>query len=313
MKTNRQISALIIGAAVLLGAPAAFAGNITVADNNTGSNGYSEVAAAGFYSGGSWYSNSAEYGEVEPGMLTGAVWDLAAFVNPTTGRLGVLSGYNLGGYTDGTTIGDIFVAVNHGITPYADPNTPYPPYVLNSQYGYDFAVHFNFGNSTYSVIKLDGNTALANGEYNSVTANGQWYVNSNSASQPWQVATTLTGVNLTGANLGTVINTGTLSYYSSFTPTSSAQIALTGYNFTSDYHYYAEISTSWLAPYLNHTTGYTNDVTYKLTMLCGNDNMVGEQTAGFQLVPDGGATLSLLGISFLALCGLANFRKRLHR
>jgi len=306
MKISKQISALVIGSAVVLGTSVAFAGNITIADNNTGSivygNPYVEVNdPTSWYKGAGLTGPTTEYQEVEPGMQTGAVWDLAAFVTPTQGTLGVLSGYDLKNGYAGTTIGDIFVSITPGsLTPLADPNTPYPQFVTDSTYHYDYAIHMNFTASiwgaagTYSVIQLAPSTVIENGEYS-----GSGFYNA--ASQPWRVAQTLGN--------GTVISSGALGYTN--TESSSAASLLAGFSVTSDYKYYATVGTSWLNPIIGNETN--PDVIYKLTMECGNDNMLGEQTGGFQRVPDGYATLSLLGIGILAIAGASKFRTRLSR
>jgi len=302
MKTTSQIFSIISASALLLTAPLAKAGNITIADNNTGSivNGtlYTETSS-GWYQGGGYVTGPAsEYQEVEPGMQTGAQWDLAAFVNPGTGYLGVLSGYNLAAGYAGTTIGDIFVSVHPGsITPYGDPNSSYPQYNLNSQFNYNFAIHMDFATNSYTVIQLDANTVLENGEY--AGGNGNY----NSASQPWAVATTTGG--LAGGDLGTVISTGYM-YYTNTLDTGTAS-SLAGFSVTSDYSYYAQVGTSWLKPYLDPTNP---QALFKLTMSCGNDNMLGYETSGFQTVPDNAATISLIGFGVLMLAGVAKFRAR---
>lgn len=336
MKTIRQTIAAIIGTGLLLSAPLAHATsvNITVNDNNSGSTVGGNLYVEGTGPSGNgipigqggvvgnpstwttWYKGgpssgpgalsgpSSEYQEVEPGMQTGAVWDLAAFVDPSPGRLGVLSGYDLANGYAGTTIGDIFVKVGGSPTNLADPNTPYSQFVTNT-YGYDYAIHFNFGTSTFNVIKLDANTVIENGEY----ANSGNY---NSASQPWRVASTTGGI--VGGDLGTAValsGPGANSLVYTNTLSAASASALAGFSVTSDYKYYAEISTNFLQAVTGNANG-NPVVTYKLTMECGNDNMLGQQSSGFQQVPDGGATLGLIGMSLLSVVGLAKFRARRH-
>lgn len=318
MKTKKQTTALFVGAALLLSASAAKAGNITIADNNTSSiNGvlYSETTS-GWYKGAPGTTGSQaswEYQEVEPGMSPGALWDLAAFVNPANGKLGVVSGYNLGtgAVTQGTTIGDIFVKANGPgtlggpLVPYNDPNNPYSGFTKNT-FGYDFAVHFDTVAGTYTVTKLTANTVLENGEY-ALGKNGGLY---NSASQPWKLASAgshgLSGTTDNGSSSTTY--TG-LFYSSTFSTATAGDAAHAGFAVTSDYHYYVEIGTAWLNPYLDSTNPVA---VYHLTMECGNDNMIGVQNAGFnQVVPDGSATLALFGLSLLGIVGAAKFRMRL--
>jgi len=308
MKTSQKYTAGFAAALLLLGASVANAANITVSDNNSGSNGYVEDNGAnygGWYKGGPTYAGTgaqSEYQEVEPGMQIATGWDLAAFVTPGAGRLGVVSAYNLAGGFGNTTIGDIMVSINPGsVTGDADPNTVYTQFAKNSSYNYNFAIKFNFATNQYTVLQLDANTLMENGEY--ATTNPLF---SNAASNPWRVANAFGGTYTSAnSNLGTVIETGTL-YYSN-TASVAAMSALTGYAVTSDYKYYAEVGTSWLAPFL---PANNPNVLYKLTMECGNDNMLGTQTSGFTQVPDGSATLALLGLSFLGLAGIAKFKGR---
>ncbi|MCX6954949.1 MAG: hypothetical protein NTV51_22565 [Verrucomicrobia bacterium] len=311
MKTSKTYTAGFAAALLLLGASSANAANITISDNNIGSNGYVEddgSSYSGWYKGGSAYlatsgatQAKSEYQEVEPGMQIATGWDLAAFVTPGSGRLGVVSAYNLAEGFGNTTIGDIMVSTNPGsVTGYADPGTPYPHYVANSAYNFNFAIKFDFAANTYKVLKIDANTLMENGEYAGTS-------NYNAASQPWRVANAFSG-NFDAAhgyNLGTEIFSGSL-YYSN-TASVAAMSALTGYTVTNEYKYYAEVSTGWLAPFLPATNP---SVLYKLTMECGNDNMLGSQTSGFNQVPDGSATLALLGLSFLGLVGAAKFKSR---
>ncbi|MCX6952682.1 MAG: VPDSG-CTERM sorting domain-containing protein [Verrucomicrobia bacterium] len=315
MKTSKKTSVALTAAVLLLGASVAHAANITISDNNTGSNGSAEdngSGNSGWYKGGAAYlatsgatQAKSEYQEVEPGMQIGAAWDLAAFVTPGSGRLGVVSAYNLGAGYGNTTIGDIMVSLNpSSLGGYADPGTPYPHYVANSAYGYNFAVKFNFTNSTYTVLQINANTLMENGEYNTNQYGGYNY---NAASQPWRVANAYSGNYdaAHGYNLGTAIYTGSL-YYSN-TASVAAMSALTGYTVTNEYKYYAEIGTSWLNSFLPPTNP---SVLYKLTMECGNDNMLGTQTSGFNQVPDASATAALLGLGFLGLAGFAKFKGR---
>jgi len=311
LKTYQKTSAAFTAAVLLLGATAANAANITINDNNTGSNGYVEdngSSNSGWYKGGPTYAGTgaqSEYQEVEPGMQLGAVWDLAAFVTPGSGRLGIVSGYNLGAGYGNTKIGDIMVSLNPGsLNGFADPGTVYPHYVANSAYGYDFAVKFNFTTSTYTVLQINSQTLMENGEYNSDQYGGYDY---NAASQPWRVANAFSGNYdaAHGYNLGTVVATGSL-YYSN-TASVAAMTSLTGYAVTNEYKYYAEIGTSWLAPFL---PANNPSVLYKLTMECGNDNMLGTQSSGFTQVPDASATIAMLGLGFLGLAGVAKFKGR---
>ena len=304
MNSRQFISALsIVG--ITFGASIARAGaiNITKGDMNTGSwvNGtlFTE-GGTGWYKGGT--SPQSEYQEVEPGMQTGANWDLAAFVNPTPTVLGILSGYDLAtGGTTNTTLGDIFVTVNPPPGYYPDlsvpppANTPYPHFTTNSTFNYNFAIHLDFVGLTYTVIALDANTVVENTEY--------FAPSYNAASNPYRVATTLTGTGYAGTgNLGSTFASGVMTYTDNLN--NATADALAGYNTTAAYKYYATVGLGWLkdVPNLNLTDA---EVMYKLTMSCGNDNMIGDQ-----FVPDNAATLSLLGLGLLGLVGVAKWRAR---
>lgn len=309
MKTNKQSIAMIAALATLFALPMAYADNITISDNNTGS-----IVGGHLYTetGPGWYQGAAggvtgaisEYHEVEPGMQTGSAWDLQAFVTPQAGELGVISGYDIKNGYAGTTIGDIFVNVTGPVYSYPDPNTPYTKFNSNSLYGYDFAIHLDAAAGTYSVYQLDANTVIENGEYNSAG-------NYNAASQPWRVATASDAA-AQGGDSGTFLTSGTLSYTSI---NASAAAGLLGFSADASGHaldassHYAVITNmGWIQPFLP-TVG-TPSVTYKLTMSCGNDNMLGVQHTGFQRVPDNAATLALLGIGLLSLAGFAKWRKK---
>lgn len=281
---------LLIAAGLVLSAAIAGATNITIADNNTGTivggTPYTETSdSTSWYKGDSLTGPATEYYEVEPGMLTGSHWDLAAFVNPAAGRLGVLSGYDLQNGKDGLTIGDMFVSINPiSLVPNPDPNYNYSQFTPNT-FGYDFAVRFNFVSGTYTVFDLEPDTSLENGMYFSQ--------NYNSASNPWRVA-----------GPADEIASGNMFYTNNLVNATADSLA--GFDVTSAYKYYLEVDTDWLAPLL----GNNPQVLYKLTMECGNDNMLGFQTGGFTRVPDNATMISLLGMGLMALAGIARFAAR---
>lgn len=294
---NRRLIAALTIASLITGVSVTHATNITISDNNSGSIVFGVLkteTSSGWFKGtqGGFVGTDAqsEYQEVEPGMQTGANWDLAAFVEPAYAQLGILSGYDLAtGGTTNTTLGDIFVSINHTPTFLSDPNSVYPQFIANSTFGFDFAIHLDFGTNTYSVIQLSPTTMVENGEYFSANP----LLAMNSASQPWRLALPI--------NPSDVIATGAMTYTNAL-PVATAQ-ALSGLPVTSAYKYYAQVDTSWLgsAPGV-----HPNDsVMYKLTMTCGNDNLL-----GLTYVPDNAATLSLLGLGLLALGSLAKWRTR---
>jgi hypothetical protein len=350
MQISQKNTAALFGAALLLSSSAGNAANITVSDNNAGSRVGSTTyleTASGWDKGGALFDATqsqfdplraakSEYQEVEPGMQTGSVWDLAAFVTPSTGKLGVVSAYNLGQGYGNTLIGDIMVKVGGTAANYADfssanVNQAYNRYTKNT-FGYQFAVKFDFSNlnsPTYSVFALDANTIMEDGEYAAGRNNGFY----NAASQPWRLSTaTYTSTQITQYGLSGGNNGYALAGYQNLALTydtkktgvgdnsltaaqklakQTALDALVGFSVTSDYKYYAEIGTGFVDAFAASHPLLAPTVLYKLTMECGNDNMLGVDTINQNVaVPDGSATLSLLGLSFLSLVGLAKLRGR---
>jgi hypothetical protein len=320
-----KLTAALAGLAVSTGVSYAVSTNITVADPQT----INENSTLSSWQHGAEVSpaNLTDYGEVEPGMIAAPRWDLAAFIADTSAKtLGVLSGYDLMNGTtaaDGgvTTMGDIFIASNPPVPATYPEGTVYPQFIKNGQLingsqgmSWDFAIKLNWTNSTYTVYQLDANSVLENGEYSN---NSAAY---NAASMPWRLATAGGnghGVsNVSGGNYGTAIHTDYFTYTSTLSGSSAA--SLLGYSqtaldstftqtSTNNYKYFVNLQgMGWLGQYQSNVfPDY-----FHTTMWCGNDDLWGQNSTGYQVtVPDGSQTVVMLGIGLSALATLS-FRRR---
>ena len=317
-----------LGTILLLSVSPALAGqvNITMGDPN-----YTGEGGMGWAKGGNGVLS--DYQEVEPGMITGVEWDLAAFTADTTAKtLGIVSGYDLRDGYSGTTLGDIFVSANPP-TPVTYPDGQYyPKFVKNGSVlpgtvpaaamNWDYAIRLNWTSATggnYVVYALTANTYLENGEY---AAQNPVY---NAASMPWKVASTNTATNGNGhgvltytngdnASLATVF-TSTFSYSDSAGATAESKLLaglgsganLNAYTLASSTSYtnYLQLNNmDWLAGYqVENTPDY-----FHLTMWCGNDDLWGSTSTGYQKAPDGSLTILLLGIGITALAAFSRRR-----
>lgn len=293
-----QILAVITALLTASSASAVNVVNITQRDPNTGSwlwgTTYYGEQSTGWYKGSDLLQSgpASEFQEVEPGMQTGAAWDLAAFTanGLNNGTLGVLSGYDLQNGFENTTIGDIFVDTDGiGKVRFPDPNGNYDPTIVNgstaSDFDFEYAIRFDFANSLYKVYALDEYTVLQNASY--------FTENYNSASNPVRVSGTP----------ASAFYTDTLVYNPNFNPATLWGLNITP---TSAYKYYAELQgmNNWLR------LGNDDKAWFQLTMSCGNDAISGQKTGSFIITPDGGATVSLLGMSLLAILGASAVKRR---
>jgi hypothetical protein len=126
----------------LIGSSIASADNITIWDGR----GIGDV------------NNPSENNETEPGMINTQSWDLEAFTLEGN-DLGIAAGFDLkdGKWYGGQHIilGDIFIDIN-GDAQFGS-STP-NPFIDN--FGYEYAVKLNFGDGTYTVYELNGNSNL---------------------------------------------------------------------------------------------------------------------------------------------------------
>jgi hypothetical protein len=125
----------------------ALAGNITIFDNRKAT------------SGDAWYTTTNEDQEVEPGMVTGQVWDLEAFILNGS-NLSMVGGFNFKGY-GGYKSGDIFIDTT-GDAWYGKDTTSATP----ALYGYEYVIDIDWENigassGNYSVYKLGSTSTLS--------------------------------------------------------------------------------------------------------------------------------------------------------
>lgn len=250
---------------------------------------------------GNWLS---EYREVEPGTSTGGGWDLVAFsYNADNSGLSILSGFDLINGNSGVTLGHLFIKLNPPPGNYPDPYD-YPHYSPNSDFGYDLAVTFDFNAGKYYIYELKPETLLENAIY--------WNGNeANAASNPYKVASSALG----GLTLK---YTGNLAYDNSvddsefgalagFAPHRAGSPDLGPLETPDTANYVsATLQNFPLGNYL--PADGSGSAALHLTMSCGNDNLMGYQSGGWNRVPDGGATLTLLGLS---LAGFSMIRRRI--
>jgi hypothetical protein len=302
MKNTYKIASLIsLGAALLIGRGYAATINVTVEDPNKGGGAVPTETSTGWYKGDDGIGGNApylglpaqsvEYMEVEPGMAQAHAWDLVAFTANhdviSNQSIGILSGFNLKDGYQGMTSGDVFISTNRtAVINWMDN------YDFNQQSNnngapgvWNYALRPNFGGGTYDIYALSSTTMFDDTYY--------WNNpnNYNAPSNPWRIV----------ANTATLIGTQSLNY--STTKTAAQASALAGFSVVST-PYYAEF---------NHVETFLagqNDVYMHFTMLCGNDNLMGQDTAGFLQVPDNAATLILLGVSLLGLLGIGRYTKR---
>lgn len=236
----------------------AFASNITIPDES--------------FTTGKWYG-AQEDNEVEPGCLTGHVWDLEGFYldGLTLSMVGTydfihgVPGYN-------APSGDLFFDVT-GDAEYGSGihsgQTYNPGAIVADDFGYDLVLDMSWATGTYSIYDIRDGAMLA-------TANEQI----NDAANPWRLASG-----------GTLIGQGQFSYQSLL---SDSEVAALGYNLTGGWHNVVSLDLSWLMPYLGDD-GFTSH----FTMGCGNDNLMGhEDRSGGNIpipVPEP-STLVLLGL-----------------
>jgi hypothetical protein len=285
--------------------------NITISDEN--------------YDAGNGWTGNHEDNEVEPGCVTGQVWDLEAFVlgsdDPTT--LSLLGGWDFANgmadpygriRQDGSlvryTSGDIFIDTNggaqYGNLTHKNPNAPGygDGATVADEFGYDYVIHVaDWKTDTdlnaagiqvpYTVYSLlGGNVALTKQVF---------FQPENYESDPWRY---VSGGNELNTNTTQVITIADLGATDVRIVNSNNVVTdtLTGAG-TGTTHYEASLDISWLkwlvsgenfdGPFMLHFTGE-----------CGNDSLQGaasgvpwKTTDGPPVVPEP-ATLVLLGFGF---------------
>ena len=265
MKHLLPIAALVFLAALApINAMASpFGNNITLYDANSSSS-------------TGWYGLQ-EDNEVEPGMVTGQVWDLEGFFLDDT-TLTMVGGFNFKNGNPGYpsyTSGDIFIDID-GDAVYGGSGTPQNGQnIVANSFGYDYVLDLDFNTQTYDVYAIGTNAMVTTAYY------GQ-----NQGSSPWR-------------------------YYSGGTPVSGINHALSystgltnqGTGFNGGLHYAVSVSLSFL-----QNEHHGTDFISHFTMGCGNDNLMGQ---GYLPAPEP-ATLILMGFGLIGLAGLGRtkFGKR---
>jgi len=268
-----------VTAALMASSLFCFGVNITVGDPNS-----SGESGTGWYKGGS--GPASEVREVEPGMQQDYRWDLQAFSYDYNSRnLSILSGFNQKDGYGNMRLGDLFIDIDGNAVSHPDGYN-YDHYEHNSAvYKYDYVVKLDIVNKEYNVYDLRNTTA--DWVENVIYWNNSH--NYNAASDPWRY-------DLADSRNSAYkwVTKGTLAYSEVNDATADALAELdvgSGYK-----HYVSTLNNfSWLNPF--------GDKKLHITMECGNDNMSGVITS----VPDGGATILLLGFG---MSGLALIRRK---
>ncbi|MBL9171690.1 MAG: VPDSG-CTERM sorting domain-containing protein [Verrucomicrobiales bacterium] len=264
--------------AMLAFAAPSFAKNITINDTQ-GPN------SAGWGAPGK--NQGGEDQETEPGTIGNQSWDLEAFtLNGSS--LKIYSGYDLLNGNNPFGLGDIFVGrantAKWKSTDYTGSDAAINGVNNNSQFKYDYVIHFNnrsgysIGAGTYDVYALAGLTTELLDESTVKGLSNPYKLNDRS----------IEGLTKVGSGSLSV----TLDQTSTITLEDGSQV-------TGGAHFIGEINLATTGIKLSQT----DDNLFHLTMGCGNDNLIGR-------VPDGGATLALLGF---AVSGLSLVSRRLGR
>ena len=233
-------------------------GNITIYDGSS-----SEESG--------WHGKN-EDDEVEPGCVADQVWDLEGFFLKGS-ELQVVGGFDFENGQGDFKIGDIFLDLDgdHNAHAISSTTTGYRDITENNM-GYDYVIHLNFDNSSYSYsvynIQDESDLELLSVYYSNTT---------NTNSNPFQYVSG-----------GSQVTTGSFSYFSGLSDSDvgglsgGTHYAMTGFD-------------------LSFIAG--QEFTAHLTIGCGNDELMGQGTAP---VPEP-ATIMLFGAG---LIGIAGFGKR---
>lgn len=245
--------------------------NITIADGEFG------AGATGVGQGG-------EDNEAEPGMVQSQAWDLEGFFR-NGNALTMIGGFNFKSFVSGSpafTSGDIFfsTAGNYG-SPLGSSGLKDGFNTVNNSYGYEYALSVDWSTLSYNAYRLNPATTTTTVFYN---ANETGTATSN----PWKYVSGGTKIGSGTGTGGGLISQSVVNEY-----------GLLGMN--NDNHHYAvsfDISSIFADANIYGKDFYTH-----FTMGCGNDNLIGHDTAP---VPEPG-TLVMLGFG---LFGLAVYGKR---
>jgi len=254
---------------------------------------------------------AGEDNETEPNTLQGQHWDLEGFfvnsVIPSSPKLFMVGGYNFrDGYPSINPFapGDVFIDVDGdakwGIALDGIQSGNGNHDISNSSFLYDYAIDFSYdpgassGNQyKYTVYQLNSESLVT-----------VWY-DQNELSNPWKVSDSASP---------NVVASGDWTFYHGLLDsevTGGDGNDLRGTWTSGDAlntHYAVELDMSWILTdqdYLDNDKTFLSHFTYE----CGNDNLMGEGSAGGAPIPEP-ATMFLLGSG---LVGLAGFSRKWRR
>ena len=233
-----------------------------------------------------WHANGIGKGgedqETEPGTAPGQDWDLEAFTLNAK-KLSIYSGYNLLAGNKPYGLGDLFIDVNGDANWKPGADNHISGSTDNSVFKYDYVLHFtkrsgySIGDGSYDIYKVDSDKSVVLTETVYKSGSNPWILNAEKSSKDH--------VKILGSGKMEVTK-----------DTSSTITLEDGSKVTGGAHYIGEIPLTFLsAGDLNN-----GQTLFHLTMQCGNDSLVGR-------LPDGGATLTLLGA---AMTGIAFLVRR---